>query len=249
MHDPGGRGGIFRRILGQPTLRPFRDHPHIGGGHVAHVETDAHHLPTDIDLIGQVHAVANRKLIEEEVLRRLFRIVRDAHVAGVIPMHVHVQPLHRVRQRADIHDLWLITQPIGEIGHRLQVFRVVDPLILAAVDRELQQIHARQTLFSEIRIAAELVAFIEILDKIVLQLQLADPDNAGNHDRRAAPEQGRALVDHKIRQAAHRGGCARCLRFALERQDDDQRGQQRQRVEHRRQHAEPGHIAKLTEWR
>ncbi len=68
MHNAGGRCGILRRVGRQPVLRSLCNHPHFSSADVAHVETDAHHLPSDIDLIGQVHAVANRKLIKEQVL-------------------------------------------------------------------------------------------------------------------------------------------------------------------------------------
>ena len=96
---------------------------------------------------------------------------------------------------------------------------------------------------------AELVPVVEIADEVVFQFQLADAECQDHDAECGSGQQGLAVGDDKLRDVLHRDGGCGPLGLAPDRQEDDQRRQERQRVDHACEDADADDVAKLAERR
>ena len=97
-------------VLVEPGLNLFVECDELAGRRVADKSRNPGRGTINIDLVGQVHAITKRQLVQEQELRGFLVAVRNPVEGFVIAVHVHVQPLDRIAQRPDMADLGLVAK-------------------------------------------------------------------------------------------------------------------------------------------
>ena len=99
------------------------------------------------------HAEGKRELIEQQILRGEFGIVRYPVEGRIVAVHVLVQALHDVREGPHVAHLGLLPVPFCEGVDFFQVCGVGDAAFAPRFQRVFQEIETGQVLGDEIRVA------------------------------------------------------------------------------------------------
>ena len=110
MRLAGDRALQFRCVLREPALNFLIERDQLPRRRIADKGRDPCRGPVDIDLVCQVHAVAERQFVEEQELRGLLVTFGNPVIGRIVAVHIHVQPLDRIAERADVADLRLVAK-------------------------------------------------------------------------------------------------------------------------------------------
>ena len=158
-------------------------------------------------------------------------------------MQVPVQALHDVGNAEDVGHFRLRPIPLGKGIDPAQESDVRDAALSPGVERVLVRFDPGEVLADEVRGPPELVALVQKLQPVLLEL---DPRNAGHEhdgDNREAPQQGRAPVDDEPAQTIE--GVSLSLAQRPDPQGDDRQesGEEGHRVDEGAESAERDDVA------
>ena len=164
-------------------------------------------------------------------------------------MHVLVYPLHDVRKRLNMMHFWLNAVPLGKRLDLAQVFGMADSPVAPGTERVFKLVQPRQVLDYEIRIGAEGVAVIEMVEPVVAELVAGNTGRERHHHENARPEKQFAARHHEIPKAVEEGMHPDAWGGRAQGQDREHDGQDCYGINKGKQHAESDQIAKNVERR
>ena len=250
MRLAGDRALQFRRVFIEPALDFLVERNQLARRRIVDEGRDTGRGPVDIDLVCQVHAVAERQFVEKQELRGFLVAVGDAVIGRIVAVHVHVQPLDRIAERADMADLGLVAKEDRQRVECLQIFDRVDAVLDTRIDRIFQHVQTAKLGLVEIGGLPCLEALVEIAQEIILELDLRDAGAKGDDHHRDADKKALLVTDHELAERDHeivdRGGAL----VLFDRQPADQARKQEHGEDPHADHAAGDHVAELAEgWR
>ncbi len=199
---------LLGRVVAQPRFGAVDQVEEVLGGAADHRGDQPGRALVDVDLVVEIETVRQRHLVEQQVLRRQLPVVRQRVVAGFVAVHVHVEPAHGVRERADVDHQFLLAKPLGEPVEVRQVAGLADAARLAAGDRHLELVDAGQVGDREVAVAAELNRLVEVLDELVAHLVDRHDRDQSDRDDGGSDQDRLAARHHQIAQEIEdRGSC------------------------------------------
>ena len=198
MRLAGDRALQFRRVFIEPALDFLVERNQLARRRIFDEGRDTGRGPVDIDLVCQVHAVAKRQFVEKQELRGFLVAVWDAVIGRIVAVHVHVQPLDRIAERADMADLGLVAKEDRQRVECLQIFDRVDAVLDTRIDRIFQHVQTAKLGLVEIGGLPCLEALVEIAQEIILELDLRDAGAEGEDHHWDADKKALLVTDHEL---------------------------------------------------
>ena len=247
--DPGPLGGELRGVGIEPGLRSRVELALLPRRKASGHRGQAGGGLGDVDPVVEVAPERKRQLVEEQVLRGEGRIVRQAEEGRIVAVHVPVEAPHDVRKRLDVSHLGLLAIPLGKGVDRAQVVGIGDAAFAPGAERVFDRLHAGQVVDHEVRVAAELVAFVEVLRPVVGELDAGNAEHEGEGKEGDEPEEKVAAVDDEGAEAVEEVGPLRAAARGAHRQDREQGGQDGHGVDEGADHPERHEVAEHPERR
>ena len=167
MVKPRGRAREFGRIGLQPVPGTRIDIEMVPRGCVLKHHGHSRRGFGEIHTIIEIGTEGKRKFIKQQELGREFGVVRYPVKRRIVPMHILVHPLYDVRKRLNMMHFGLGAVPFGKRIDLAQVFGVGDATLAPGTQRVFKPVQPCQILDNEIRIGAEGVAVIEMVEPVV----------------------------------------------------------------------------------
>jgi hypothetical protein len=159
-------------------------------------------------LVIQVETVRQRHFIQQQVLGGELAASGNPVPDRVVAVEIHVQALHGVGQAADVHDFRLSPVPVGEFLELVQVGGLADGTRTSGSQGVGNIVEAGEVLRHEVGVDAKRDTFIEVFDKLVIQLVSGYECDHADDQQTHSGEYCTAAVHHEVGELVHAGNRA-----------------------------------------
>ena len=243
----GDRRFQFWCVFVEPVLNLVIKRDQLARGGIADKGRDPGRGPVNIDLVCQIHAITKRQFIQEQKLGCFLIRLWNAVKGWVIAIHVHVEPLDRVAERADVADFGLRAKEGRQIFELGQIRDRIDAVLLACIDRIFEDVQATKLGLVKIGSLASLKALVKIAQEIIFELDLRDACRKADDDHRDTKKQALLVTDHEFTKCDHKPVNRGRALVLPDRHPADQARKKEHRENPDADHATGNHVAKLAE--